>query len=108
MMLVTAAIVVDGPTRSSQSSAARAIGSNGKARWLMKLEVTSRYRQGPVRTVSRAGGVVVLVAFSVAPAGGESDSVSAAVAAAVRVVRESGFARETHPMYTNIGGDRDE
>jgi uncharacterized protein (TIGR00106 family) len=50
----------------------------------------------------------VLVAFSVAPAGGESDSVSAAVAAAVRVVRESGLPCETNSMFTNIEGEWDE
>jgi uncharacterized protein (TIGR00106 family) len=48
------------------------------------------------------------VAFSVAPAGGESDSVSAAVAAAVRVVRESGLPCETNSMFTNIEGEWDE
>jgi uncharacterized protein (TIGR00106 family) len=48
------------------------------------------------------------VAFSVAPAGGESDSVSAAVAAAVRVVRESGLPCETNAMFTNIEGEWDE
>jgi uncharacterized protein (TIGR00106 family) len=50
----------------------------------------------------------VLLAFSVAPAGGESDSVSAAVAAAVRVVRESGLPCETNSMFTNIEGEWDE
>jgi len=50
----------------------------------------------------------VLVAFSVAPAGGESDSVGAAVAEAVRVVRESGLPAETNAMFTNIEGDWDE
>ena len=50
----------------------------------------------------------MLVAFSVAPAGGESDSVSAAVAAAVRVVRESGLPCETNAMFTNIEGEWDE
>ncbi|MGB3441666.1 MAG: MTH1187 family thiamine-binding protein [Actinophytocola sp.] len=50
----------------------------------------------------------MLLAFSVAPAGGESDSVSAAVAAAVRVVRESGLPCETNSMFTNIEGEWDE
>jgi len=53
-------------------------------------------------------GAGVLVAFSVAPSGGESDSVSAAVAAAVRVVRESGLPCETNAMFTNIEGEWDE
>jgi uncharacterized protein (TIGR00106 family) len=50
----------------------------------------------------------VLVAFSVAPAGGESDSVSKAVAQAVRVVRESGLPSETTSMFTTIEGEWDE
>jgi uncharacterized protein (TIGR00106 family) len=50
----------------------------------------------------------MLVAFSVAPAGGESDSVSEAVAQAVRVVRESGLPNETNAMFTNIEGEWDE
>ena len=51
----------------------------------------------------------VLVAFSVAPAGGsDSDSVSAAVAAAVRVVRASGLPNETNAMFTNVEGEWDE
>jgi uncharacterized protein (TIGR00106 family) len=49
----------------------------------------------------------VLVAFSVAPSG-SGDSVSEAVAAAVRVVRESGLPNETNAMFTNIEGDWDE
>jgi uncharacterized protein (TIGR00106 family) len=50
----------------------------------------------------------VLVAFSVAPGGGESDSVSKAVAEAVRVVRESGLPAETTSMFTTIEGEWDE
>ena len=50
----------------------------------------------------------MLLAFSVAPAGGESDSVSAAVAEAVRVVRDSGLPCETNSMFTNIEGEWDE
>jgi uncharacterized protein (TIGR00106 family) len=49
----------------------------------------------------------VLVAFSVAPSGA-GDSVSEAVAAAVRVVRESGLPNETNAMFTNIEGEWDE
>jgi uncharacterized protein (TIGR00106 family) len=44
----------------------------------------------------------MLIAFSVAPSGGESDSVGEAVAAAVRVVRESGLPNETTSMFTTI------
>jgi uncharacterized protein (TIGR00106 family) len=50
----------------------------------------------------------VLVAFSVAPAGIDSDSVGDAVAEAVRVVRESGLPCETNSMFTNIEGEWDE
>ena len=47
----------------------------------------------------------MLVAFSVAPSGGtDGDSVSEAVAAAVRVVRESGLANRTDAMFTTIEG----
>src|SRR5688572_13533722 len=49
----------------------------------------------------------VIVAFSVTPAGG-NDSVGDAVAAAVRVVRESGLPNETNAMFANIEGDWDE
>jgi uncharacterized protein (TIGR00106 family) len=51
--------------------------------------------------------VSVLVAFSVAPSG-SGESVSEAVAAAVRVVRESGLSNETNAMFTNIEGEWDE
>jgi uncharacterized protein YqgV (UPF0045/DUF77 family) len=48
----------------------------------------------------------MLFAFSISPAGGDSGSgdggVSDAVAAAVRVVRESGLPNETTSMFTTI------
>ena len=50
----------------------------------------------------------MLVAFSVSPLGGESGSVSKAVAEAVRVVRESGLPNETTAMFTTIEGEWDE
>ena len=51
----------------------------------------------------------VIVAFSVSPTGGDdSGSVGAAVAEAVRVVRESGLPNETNAMFTNIEGEWDE
>jgi uncharacterized protein (TIGR00106 family) len=53
----------------------------------------------------------MLVAFSVAPSGGGADddgSVHRAVAAAVRVVRESGLPNQTDAMFTTIEGDWDE
>jgi uncharacterized protein (TIGR00106 family) len=52
----------------------------------------------------------VLVAFSVAPSGtGRADgSVHDAVAAAVRIVRESGLPNQTDSMFTTIEGEWDE
>lgn len=52
----------------------------------------------------------MLVAFSVAPAtaSDESGSVHLAVAAAVRVVRDSGLPNRTDAMFTTIEGDWDE
>jgi uncharacterized protein (TIGR00106 family) len=47
----------------------------------------------------------VLIAFSVSPLGGESDSVGKAVADAVRVVRDSGLPNETSAMFTTIEGE---
>ena len=57
----------------------------------------------------------MLIAFSVAPTGvgelggvDDSGSVSAAVAEAIRVVRESGLPHETTSMFTTIEGEWDE
>ena len=51
----------------------------------------------------------MLVAFSIAPStSDESGGVAEAVAAAVRVVRESGLPNETNAMFTNIEGEWDE
>jgi uncharacterized protein YqgV (UPF0045/DUF77 family) len=52
----------------------------------------------------------MLVAFSVAPSGtGNADgSVHDAVAAAVRIVRESGLPNRTTSMFTEIEGEWDE
>lgn len=57
----------------------------------------------------------MLLAFSVAPAGSgelggvdDSGSVSAAVAAAIAVVRESGLPNRTDSMFTTLEGDWDE
>jgi uncharacterized protein YqgV (UPF0045/DUF77 family) len=51
----------------------------------------------------------MLVAFSVAPGTAPADgSVHLAVAAAVRVVRESGLPNHTDAMFTTIEGDWDE
>ena len=52
----------------------------------------------------------MLFAFSVAPTttADDSASMSEAVAAAVRVVRESGLPHETTSMFTTIEGDWDE
>ncbi len=55
----------------------------------------------------------MLVAISISPSGGPDDDretggVSASVAEAVRVIRESGLPTETNAMFTNIEGDWDE
>lgn len=51
----------------------------------------------------------MIVAFSISPmTPDETGSVSRAVAAAVRVVRESGLPNETNSMFTNIEGEWDE
>src|ERR1700754_4871610 len=51
----------------------------------------------------------MIVAFSVSPSGGdETGGVGAAVAEAVRVVRESGLPNETNAMFTNLEGEWDE
>src|SRR5690242_11271288 len=50
----------------------------------------------------------MLVAFSVTPIGTASASVSAAVAEAVRVVRDSGLPNRTDAMFTTVEGDWDE
>lgn len=47
----------------------------------------------------------MLIAFSVAPSGGGTDSVGDIVAEAVRVVRESGLPHETTSMFTTIETD---
>lgn len=52
----------------------------------------------------------MLLAFSVAPSGGDdpSGSVHEAVAAAVEVVRRSGLPNRTDSMFTTIEGEWDE
>jgi uncharacterized protein (TIGR00106 family) len=51
----------------------------------------------------------MIVAFSVSPMGGdETGGVGAAVAEAVRIVRESGLSNETNAMFTNVEGEWDE
>jgi uncharacterized protein (TIGR00106 family) len=51
----------------------------------------------------------VIVAFSISPVSGDdSGGVSEAVAAAIRVVRESGLPHETNAMFTNLEGEWDE
>jgi len=59
----------------------------------------------PAEAGWQGGGM--LVAFSVAPMG-VGESVSGAVAEAVRVVRESGLPNRTDAMFTTIEGEWDE
>jgi uncharacterized protein (TIGR00106 family) len=49
----------------------------------------------------------MLAAFSITPLG-IGDSVGAAVAEAVRIVRASGLPNETNAMFTNVEGEWDE
>jgi uncharacterized protein (TIGR00106 family) len=49
----------------------------------------------------------MIAAFSITPLG-VGESVSASVADAVRLVRESGLPNETNAMFTNVEGDWDE
>jgi len=49
----------------------------------------------------------MLIAFSVAPSG-TGDSLAAAVADAVRVVRSSGLPHHTDAMFTTVEGEWDE
>jgi uncharacterized protein (TIGR00106 family) len=52
---------------------------------------------------------VMLVAFSIAPGSSDPDgSVSAAVATAVKIVRDSGLPNETTSMFTTLEGEWDE
>lgn len=51
----------------------------------------------------------MLVAFSISPTSTAADgSVTDAVAAAVKVVRDSGLPCETNAMFTNVEGEWDE
>lgn len=50
---------------------------------------------------------MTLAAFSISPLG-TGDSVSEAVAEAVRLVRASGLPNETNAMFTNVEGEWDE
>jgi uncharacterized protein (TIGR00106 family) len=51
----------------------------------------------------------MLVAFSISPSGGDdTGGVSAAVAEAIRVVRDSGLPNETNAMFTNVEGEWEE
>jgi uncharacterized protein (TIGR00106 family) len=51
----------------------------------------------------------MIVAISISPtAADESGGVSASVAEAVRIIRESGLPTETNAMFTNIEGEWDE
>ncbi|CAA9411553.1 MTH1187 family thiamine-binding protein [uncultured Nocardioides sp.] len=51
----------------------------------------------------------MIVAISISPSGADdTGGVSASVAEAVRVIRESGLPCETNSMFTNIEGEWDE
>lgn len=51
----------------------------------------------------------MIAAFSISPSSGDdAGGVSAAVAAAIEVVRASGLPHETNAMFTNLEGEWDE
>ena len=61
------------------------------------------------RPVRASYGGLMLVAFSISPTSSDpTGSVTEAVAAAVRVVRESGLPHETTSMFTTVEGEWDE
>jgi uncharacterized protein YqgV (UPF0045/DUF77 family) len=70
--------------------------------------------QGPsVELGANAYAGHMLVAISISPSGGPQDDqetggVSASVAEAVRVIRESGLPNETNAMFTNLEGSWDD
>jgi uncharacterized protein YqgV (UPF0045/DUF77 family) len=78
-----------GPLMRKEPRVAHAVLSSGRSQW-------------------HSG--TMLFAFSVAPSGGDSPdaSVHNAVAAAVRIVRDSGLPHRTDAMFTTIEGDWDE
>ena len=79
-------------------------------------EASQGHAQGPRRSSpsvepveTTAYGGHMLVAISISPSGGdETGGVSAQVAQAVKVIRESGLITETNAMFTNIEGEWDE
>ena len=72
----------------------------------LRSAVEPRVSGSVSRAVLLRGTVsAMLFAFSIAPAGGGSDSVGDVVAEAVRVVRESGLPNETTSMFTTIEAD---
>jgi len=66
----------------------------------MNVEAAPHAGTAPRLMVGQGGPM--LIAFSVAPSGGASDSVGEIVAEAVRIVRESGLPNETTSMFTTI------
>ena len=73
--------------------------------------VLRNLRRGSGHSRSHAAATVgrMIVAFSISPTpADDTGGVSEAVAAAVRVVRESGLPNETNAMFTNIEGEWDE
>jgi uncharacterized protein YqgV (UPF0045/DUF77 family) len=75
-------------------------------------ELQSKFFIGRHATILTLGPrlLIMLIAFSVAPSGsdGSTGSVSEAVAAAVRIVRDSGLPHQTDSMFTTIEGSWDE
>src|SRR5689334_3718807 len=96
-----------GPGCARGSGPGCARGSDPGARPRIRTH-PARYGQ-PQRPTRCRGkrGDTMLVAFSVSPVG-TGEAVGAAVAEAVRVVRESGLPNRTDAMFTTIEGEWDE
>ncbi len=95
------AALLRGPHRGGDGAGARDLGRD--------REVAGTRRPG---ATARGGGGYrfrMIVAFSISPrTADETGSVSEAVAAAVRVVKESGLPYELNSMFTNVEGEWDE
>src|SRR6185312_5101710 len=86
----------------------RARGSGRRCTLRIRTRRPAGYGQSQRPTRCRGNrGDTMLVAFSVSPVG-TGEAVGAAVAEAVRVVRESGLPNRTDAMFTTIEGEWDE
>jgi len=73
----------------------------------VQLSARTNLCQATVRSFTEGKEEAMLVAFSLTPLG-VGDDVSQPVAAAVKVVRESGLPNQTNAMFTLVEGEWDE